>query len=393
MNKSPGTPPTYAVFVFSFFFRPSTACRILVPQQGIEPVPPALWAQSLSHWTTREVPPTHMTCGSLGKWTPRPGAPVQLRCLTLSAGIQTEVTVYSELWPLGLRLAHRGAVVFLWHEAGPSSWAMVSLYLAWAPGSGLGKRGCVFHPYSLGSSGSHRWVTHPELVWANHLSAHCPPWQADLMAPGSTTACGGTTQAWMSGQRWRPCWRPGSTTAPPCWTGCCTWWLQTARSATTTPPTPGRPCSPWPIPWTTVLPRPAGAGSMPSAPWPARRPWSCSATTQTWTCGHWWTVASFHPGPLPPRQWLWTASCTASGESPGAKATGCSFLLAKHSFSVLPFHRWGDWGHTGPWGWIFLTWSHGSAPHSLEWFLWPLETQVWWMELGLCRELFEIQRC
>ena len=24
------------------FFRPSTACRILVPQQGIEPVPPAL---------------------------------------------------------------------------------------------------------------------------------------------------------------------------------------------------------------------------------------------------------------------------------------------------------------------------------------------------------------
>ena len=32
------------------------ACGILVPQPGIEPVPPALEAQSLNHWTTREVP-------------------------------------------------------------------------------------------------------------------------------------------------------------------------------------------------------------------------------------------------------------------------------------------------------------------------------------------------
>ena len=29
----------------------------LVPGPGIEPVPPALGAQSLTHWTTREVPP------------------------------------------------------------------------------------------------------------------------------------------------------------------------------------------------------------------------------------------------------------------------------------------------------------------------------------------------
>ena len=28
----------------------------LVPWPGIEPGPPALWAQSLSHWTTREIP-------------------------------------------------------------------------------------------------------------------------------------------------------------------------------------------------------------------------------------------------------------------------------------------------------------------------------------------------
>ena len=40
--------------VFSFFgFR---ACGILVPWPGIEPMPPAVDAQSLNHWTAREVP-------------------------------------------------------------------------------------------------------------------------------------------------------------------------------------------------------------------------------------------------------------------------------------------------------------------------------------------------
>ena len=34
----------------------SRACRILVPQGGIEPVPPAVEAQSLNLWATREVP-------------------------------------------------------------------------------------------------------------------------------------------------------------------------------------------------------------------------------------------------------------------------------------------------------------------------------------------------
>ena len=32
------------------------ACRILVPQPGIEPAPLALEAQGLEHWTTKEVP-------------------------------------------------------------------------------------------------------------------------------------------------------------------------------------------------------------------------------------------------------------------------------------------------------------------------------------------------
>ena len=34
----------------------SSPCGILVPQPGIKPVPPVVGAQSLNHWTTREVP-------------------------------------------------------------------------------------------------------------------------------------------------------------------------------------------------------------------------------------------------------------------------------------------------------------------------------------------------
>ena len=40
-----------------FFFWPcQMACRILIPQPGIEPMLPAVEAQSPNHWTTREVP-------------------------------------------------------------------------------------------------------------------------------------------------------------------------------------------------------------------------------------------------------------------------------------------------------------------------------------------------
>ena len=42
---------------FFFFFLPCReARRILVPRPGIEPAPPAVEAQSLNCWTTREVP-------------------------------------------------------------------------------------------------------------------------------------------------------------------------------------------------------------------------------------------------------------------------------------------------------------------------------------------------
>ena len=41
---------------YSFFFQlRHRACGILVPQPGIEPAPPAVEAQSLNHWTAREV--------------------------------------------------------------------------------------------------------------------------------------------------------------------------------------------------------------------------------------------------------------------------------------------------------------------------------------------------
>ena len=39
-----------------FFWLCHAACRILVPQAGIEPTPPAMEVQNLNHWTVREVP-------------------------------------------------------------------------------------------------------------------------------------------------------------------------------------------------------------------------------------------------------------------------------------------------------------------------------------------------
>ena len=35
------------------------ACNILVPQPGIELVPPAMELQNTNHWTAREVPNLH----------------------------------------------------------------------------------------------------------------------------------------------------------------------------------------------------------------------------------------------------------------------------------------------------------------------------------------------
>ena len=45
---------------FFFFWPCHVTFGILVPQPGIEPVPPAVEAQSLNHWTAREVPRTEL---------------------------------------------------------------------------------------------------------------------------------------------------------------------------------------------------------------------------------------------------------------------------------------------------------------------------------------------
>ena len=41
---------------FFFFWLHHTACRVLVPRPGIEPMPRAVEVQSRNHWTAREVP-------------------------------------------------------------------------------------------------------------------------------------------------------------------------------------------------------------------------------------------------------------------------------------------------------------------------------------------------
>ena len=58
VTNCPSFPRTGSVFLFVFLivWPCRMACGILVPRPGIEPMPPALEAWSLNHWTTREVP-------------------------------------------------------------------------------------------------------------------------------------------------------------------------------------------------------------------------------------------------------------------------------------------------------------------------------------------------
>ena len=57
-SKAPENQKHHLGFFFSFFFflAAHMACGILVLCPGIEPVLPAVEAQSLSHWNTREFP-------------------------------------------------------------------------------------------------------------------------------------------------------------------------------------------------------------------------------------------------------------------------------------------------------------------------------------------------
>ena len=56
-NVFPPCHRTDFIFIYLFIWPRGVACRILVPQPGTEPVPPAVKAQSLNHWTARELPP------------------------------------------------------------------------------------------------------------------------------------------------------------------------------------------------------------------------------------------------------------------------------------------------------------------------------------------------
>ena len=50
-------------YFFSLFFGPScAACGVLVPRPEMEPLPSALGAPSLRHWTAREIPGQYFWC-------------------------------------------------------------------------------------------------------------------------------------------------------------------------------------------------------------------------------------------------------------------------------------------------------------------------------------------
>ena len=77
-----------AFFFFLIFWSCSLACRILVPQPGIKPVPPAVEMQHLNHWTAREVP---MQAKSLQSCLTlcNPRSPARLLCPWDSPGTNT----------------------------------------------------------------------------------------------------------------------------------------------------------------------------------------------------------------------------------------------------------------------------------------------------------------
>lgn len=56
-----GAGGSHLFFSFLFFCWPDLmACRILVPQPGIQPVPPAEEVQSVNRWTPKKVPEDHL---------------------------------------------------------------------------------------------------------------------------------------------------------------------------------------------------------------------------------------------------------------------------------------------------------------------------------------------
>ena len=71
-NSHPPSPtsPTSFILFYIFWLHHAAACGILAQWPAIEPSLPALEAQSLNHWTAREVPPLQVSVASLCLWSP-----------------------------------------------------------------------------------------------------------------------------------------------------------------------------------------------------------------------------------------------------------------------------------------------------------------------------------
>lgn len=95
---------------------------------------------------------------------------VQLRWLTVcvgGGGVQTEVIVYLELCLQGLCMTHTYLALFLRPEALSSSWAVVSMCMAFAPAWSCG----------FGERGQERMVVYRTVVYVETQCSSFLPWE------------------------------------------------------------------------------------------------------------------------------------------------------------------------------------------------------------------------
>ena len=95
LNKPPGLVGVWVFVLICLIFNfwsCFTACGISVPWPGIEPVPPAVEAQSLNHWTTREVPGT-------SQWSINSGRRTEWVCLRSLSPQMTAQSLNQAAWP------------------------------------------------------------------------------------------------------------------------------------------------------------------------------------------------------------------------------------------------------------------------------------------------------
>ena len=119
--------------LFTYLWSGCAAHEILVPKPGLEPKPPALEAQSLNLWTTREVPllvSFHLLCFTNIYEPYHPEFPVLLLLLFLAAGTgdwraegEKSYSLSTELhfdWLFGAMALVGEGVLFQWLLGTPS---------------------------------------------------------------------------------------------------------------------------------------------------------------------------------------------------------------------------------------------------------------------------------